>query len=79
MSYVAQNGRRFHWNGERAEAGPDLPQRLGYSHTSAAHSCRLKPGDQGWTMTPVPDGPRHVRSLDEAAAIMDRIEGAERG
>ncbi len=76
MSYVAENGRRFHWNGEQIEAGAGLPRRLGYSHTSAMHSYRLKPDADGWTITPVPDGPRHVRSLDEAAAFMDRIEGA---
>ena len=76
MSYVAKNGRRFHWNGEQIETGAGLPQRRGYSHTHAGASYRLKPDADGWTMTPVPDGPRHVRSLDEAAAIMDRIEEA---
>jgi hypothetical protein len=57
MSFIAKNGRRFHWNGERAETGPDLPSRLGYSHTKRASSYRLKPDADGWTMTPVPDGP----------------------
>ncbi len=79
MSYVAKNGRRFFWNGEQADTGRELPPRLGYSHTNTRGSYRLKPGADGWTMTPVPTGPRHVESLDEAAEIMDRIEADEPG
>ncbi len=79
MSYVTKNGRRFFWNGEQAEAGWELPPRLGYSHTNARGSYRLKPDADGWTMTPVPDGPRHVASLEEAAVILDRIEADAEG